>query len=397
MKIEKTDAREVLDSRGRPTIEVELVAGDILAVASVPSGKSTGSNEALEKRDADGRGVSDVLALLHSEVFPQITLRDFADQRAVDDFLIELDGTRNKSRLGANGILAVSIAFAKLSAKAAGVPLWKYVSESENFKPAYPRLYMNMMNGGAHADFRLPFQEYLVVMDGSPAQAYERAKKIFTALGGVIRAEVGEVPMGDEGGYSPKFTALDRPFEILTELIKEDKTFFLGIDAAATEFFHDGAYDVLDKKYSTDGLLKIYLSLANTFPFKSIEDPFAENDPGAFAKLLKESPIGTLVVGDDLTVTNPRILKEMIAIKAANSLIIKPNQIGTLSEVYDTVRLAHSSGWKTIVSHRSGETEDPFIADLAVGVGAYGLKAGAPSQRVRAVKYERLVDIEKER
>ncbi len=398
MKITHANAREILDSRGRPTIEVEFRVGDVLVTASVPSGKSTGSHEALEKRDADGRGVTDVTTLLRGEVFPQILSRDFSDQREFDNFLITLDGTENKSRLGANGILAVSIAFAKLQAKVSGKHLWKFISESENFTPAYPRLYMNMLNGGAHANFCLPFQEYIVVAGGlSPAKTYARAKELFVKLGDIVHAEAGDVSTGDEGGYAPKFATLERPFEILNELIKEDKTFFLGIDAAATEFFHDGTYDILDKKYSAPELIEVYKRLTNKFPFRSIEDPFAENDPESFAKLLKEVPADTMVVGDDLTVTNPRILSEMIAVHACNALIIKPNQIGTLTEVYDTVRLAHKAGWKTIVSHRSGETEDSFIADLAVGIGAYGLKAGAPSQRVRAVKYERLVEIEKER
>lgn len=397
MKIDHADVREILDSRGRPTIEVELGAGGISAVASVPSGKSTGSNEALEKRDADGRGVGDVIRLLQEEVFPALTSREFVDQREMDTFLIGLDGTRNKSRLGANGLLAVSIAFAKLSAQRAGVPLWRFIAESEKFSPAYPRLYMNVMNGGAHADFRLPFQEYIVVVGGDPAQAYDRAQNIFRTLGELVRAEAGEVPMGDEGGYSPRFATLERPFEILRDLIHREEEIFIAIDAAATEFARGESYELLGRSYSHADLIKTYLDLIERFGLKSIEDPFAEDDAGCFAGFLSLAPQETLVVGDDLTVTNPRILKEMIAARAANALIIKPNQIGTLTEVYDTVRLAHSAGWKTIVSHRSGETEDPFIADLAVGIGAYGLKAGAPSQRVRAVKYERLLAIEKER
>lgn len=397
MKIDYTDVREILDSRGRPTIEVELGAGGVSAVASVPSGKSTGSNEALEKRDADGRGVGDVMRLLKEEVLPALVVHEFAYQRELDTFLIKLDGTGNKARLGANGILAVSIAFAKLSTQRAGVPLWLYIAESEKFSPAYPRLYVNVMNGGAHADFCLPFQEYIVVVGGNPAQAYERAQNIFRTLGELIRAEVGEVLMGDEGGYAPRFDSIGRPFEILRDLIHGDEEIFLAIDAAATEFAHGETYEMLGRSYSHADLINVYLNLIERFGLKSIEDPFAEDDAGCFAGLLSIAPQGTIVVGDDLTVTNPRILKEMIVARAANALIVKPNQIGTLTEVYDTVRLAHSAGWKTIVSHRSGETEDSFIADLAVGIGAYGLKAGAPSQRVRAVKYERLVAIENER
>jgi len=340
---------------------------------------------------------SDVCRLLREEIFPVLLSREFTDQRALDTFLIELDGTKNKARLGANGMLAVSIAFAKLSAKEAGVPLWQHIAESETFTPSYPRLYMNVMNGGAHADFRLPFQEYIVVVGGKPREAYDRAKEVFKTLGDVIRAAVGEVPMGDEGGYSPQFSMLERPFEILNELIHGEDEMFLAIDAAATEFSEQGNYKMLGTTYTRAELVDTYLALIEKFSLRSIEDPFAEDDTEGFSNLLSCSPKDLIVVGDDLTVTNSEVLKEMISMHAGNALIVKPNQIGTLTEVYDTVRLAHTAGWKTIVSHRSGETEDSFIADLAVGVGAYGLKAGAPSQRVRAVKYERLLAIEQER
>jgi enolase len=397
MNIEKVEVREILDSRGTPTVEVILGTNEHTVTASVPSGKSTGSKEALEKRDADGRGVSDVCRLLREEVFPVLLSREFVDQRALDTFLIELDGTKNKARLGANGMLAVSIAYAKLSAKNKGVPLWQHIAESETFTPSYPRLYMNVMNGGAHADFRLPFQEYIVVVGGKPREAYDRAKEVFKTLGDVIHAAVGEVPMGDEGGYSPQFNTLERPFEILSELIHGEDEMFLAIDAAATEFSEQGNYKMLETTYTRAELVDTYLALIEKFGLKSIEDSFEEDDIEGFSTLLSRSQKDIIVVGDDLTVTNPEVLKEMILKHAGNALIVKPNQIGTLTEVYDTVRLAHSAGWKTIVSHRSGETEDPFIADLSVGVGAYGLKAGAPSQRVRAVKYERLVSIEEER
>lgn len=397
MKIEKAEVREILDSRGIPTVEVTLGTRVHTVTASVPSGKSTGSKEALEKRDADGRGVSDVCRLLREEIFTVLMSREFADQRALDTFLIELDGTQNKARLGANGMLAVSIAFSKLSAKEEGVPLWQYIAESETFTPSYPRIYMNVMNGGAHADFRLPFQEYIVAVGGKPSEAYERAKEIFKTLGDVVHATAGQVPMGDEGGYSPQFNTLERPFEMLSELIHGEDEMFLAIDAAATEFSEGGNYKMLETTYTRAELVDTYLSLIEKFGLRSIEDPFAEDDTEGFSTLLSRSQKDIIVVGDDLTVTNPEVLKDMILARAGNALIVKPNQIGTLTEVYDTVRIAHTAGWRTIVSHRSGETEDSFIADLAVGVGAYGIKAGAPSQRVRAVKYERLVAIEEER
>lgn len=397
MKIEQAEVREITDSRGRPTIEVTLGTGTLTATASVPSGKSTGSKEALEKRDADGQGVHDVVILLRGEVFPKLLAGTFKNQRELDTFLIDLDGTATKERLGANGILAVSIAFAKLSARSRGLPIWQHIADSEKFFISYPRLYMNVMNGGSHANFRLPFQEYIVVVGGNPAHTYERAQSIFRTLGDIIRAEVGEVPMGDEGGYSPHFESLNRPFEILRDLIHGEEDVSIAIDAAATEFAHGEQYELLGHSYTHADLINIYLELIRRYGVKSIEDPFSEDDAGCFAGLLSLAPEGTLIVGDDLTVTNARVLKDIITARAGNALIIKPNQIGTLSEVYDTVRLAHSAGWKTIVSHRSGETEDSFIADLAVGMGAYGLKAGAPSQYVRAVKYERLVAIEREK
>jgi len=397
MKIETAEVKEILDSRGIPTVEVMLGTRMHTVTASVPSGKSTGSKEAIEKRDADGRGVNDVCNLLRGEVFPVLLSREFVDQRALDTFLIELDGTKNKARLGANGILAVSIAYAKLSAKEINIPLWQHIAERESFTPSYPRLYMNVMNGGAHADFRLPFQEYIVVVGGAPREAYERAKEIFKTLGEVIHVAVGTVLMGDEGGYSPQFNTLERPFEILNELIHGEDEMFLAIDAAATEFSENENYKMLETVYTRAELTNVYLILVEKFGLRSIEDPFAEDDIEGFSTLLSRSQKDIIVVGDDLTVTNPEVLKDMIIARAGNALIDKPNQIGNLTEVYDNVRLAHNAGWKTIVSHRSGETEDPFIADLAVGVGAYGLKAGAPSQRVRAVKYERLVAIEQER
>lgn len=398
MKITQGAVKEIADSRGRPTIEVEFCAGEHRVTASVPSGKSTGTNEALEKRDADGNGINDVMYILKSEVFPLILSREFSSQREFDTYLIELDGTENKSRIGANGILALSIAFAKLSALQEDLPLWQFISQSEHFSVSYPRLYVNVMNGGAHANFRLPFQEYIVSIGGNPKEAYEKAQTFFQTLGDMISGEVGEVPMGDEGGYSPQFETLEKPFEMLRDIINGHEDIFLAIDAAASEFTNEnGDYKILEKTFTRHELIQIYLDLVQRFGLRSIEDPFAENDPVSFSGLLDVAPKDTLIVGDDLTVTNPRILKDMIVEKAGNALIVKPNQIGSLTEVYDTVRLAHGAGWKTIVSHRSGETNDSFIADLAVGVGAYGMKAGAPSQMVRAVKYERLAAIESER
>src|SRR3989344_9123102 len=415
MKINHVEAHSILDSRGNPTIEVEIGNGASSAHASVPSGKSAGSKEAHEKRDSDG-GVGGVIKGIVAKITPAITARDFSSPNEIDTLLRELDGTRNKENLGANATLAVSIAATKLFALDAGMRPWKFIAEQNGFTPAFPRLYMNVLNGGAHAcisdfarlpapqarqsgsqaDFRLPFQEYIIVAQGTPSEAYEEATTVFGELGELIKKTIGAVPLGDEGGYCPQFSTIEKPFELLRSLVFPGDDVSIAIDAAATEFYKDGAYAILDEIYSTDKLLEVYKDLVSRFGLMSIEDPFAENDYDGFKKMTAALGERILVVGDDLTVTNPEVLKTMIDQKAGNALIIKPNQIGTLEEVYETVRLAKEAGWKIVASHRSGETEDTFIADLAVGIGAFGIKAGAPSQKERVVKYNRLIEIEKE-
>jgi enolase len=395
MKITSIQARSIFDSRGNPTIEVELGSGTLFAHASVPSGKSAGSKEAHEKRDADG-GVEGVIKSITECIIPALIMRDFSYPDEIDAFVRELDGTPDKSNLGANALLAVSIAATKLFALAQGKRLWKYIADMNGFEPKFPRLYMNVLNGGAHADFHLPFQEYILVAEGRPHEAYDRATMVFWELGQLLKETIGNVSLGDEGGYMPKFGTIEKPFELLRTLVFPGDEISLAIDAAASEFYNDGAYRVLDKQYSTDELLRVYQDLVARFGLISIEDPFAENDKEGFKKMTATLGNRILVVGDDLTVTNPGILKSMIAEKAGNALIVKPNQIGTLQEVYDAVRCAHDAGWSIIASHRSGETGDSFIADLAVGIGAFGLKAGAPSQKERVAKYDRLLEIERE-
>jgi enolase len=285
----------------------------------------------------------------------------------------------------------------RLEALSAGTPLWKYIAGAAKTTPGFPHLYMNMLNGGAHANFRLPFQEYIVVVGGRGADgAYAKANQIFDVLGTLVERYYGKVAMGDEGGYSPEIKGVARPFELLQDAAGSESGVFLAIDAAASEFFLDGKYVIDGAPFSRDEMLGEYRKLVGTFHLRSIEDPFDEDDLIGFSSITKELGSGILVVGDDLTVTNPRITKMMIEKNYANAMIIKPNQIGTVSEVFMTARIASEAGWKLIVSHRSGETDDTFIADLAFGLGAYGLKAGAPTQRERRVKYERLVAIEKE-
>ena len=395
MKITQCTAKEILDSRGVPTLEVGMMSDNVSVCASVPSGKSTGSNEALEKRDADGRGVSGAIASVNETIAKEIVGRDMK-QSDIDRLLLELDGTDNKSNLGANAMLGVSIAATKLAAAVEDIPVWKFIADKNSANPKLPKLFMNIINGGAHSDFRLPFQEYMIVPeDGLVSVSYKKAQRIIETLGSVLQKRFGEIPMGDEGGYSPILSTIEEPFELLSEIIA-DENIFLAIDAAATEFYKDGEYQLLGKSYSRKELTQIYKNLINNFNLKSIEDPFEEFALEDFVQLTKEIGDSVLIVGDDLTVTNPSLIMEMVDKKAINSVIIKPNQIGTLSEVYEAVTIAHGAGWKTIASHRSGDTMDSFIADLAVGIGAYGIKAGSPSQKERKVKYDRLLEIEKE-
>lgn len=395
-KIDSIFAKEVRDSRGNPTIEVVMKSGAYEAGAKVPSGKSAGSREALELRDADGKGVSRAIVQVNTTICDALTHVPL-DPHAIDAKLLALDGTPNKSNLGANAMLGVSMAATRLAAQIAHMPLWKYIASLSGAMPATPRLYVNMLNGGAHGDFCLPFQEYIVVIEGnSPGESYITARNIFTALGVLLQRDYGDVGCGDEGGYAPTIHEIEKPFALLREAAGAASGTFLAIDAAASEFFRGGKYVIEGIAYSADDLLAMYKALSAHYSVKSIEDPFDENDFSSFERMVREEGSELLVVGDDLTVTDPYTLQEMIDKKRANALIIKPNQVGTISETLRAVDIARKAGWKLIASHRSGETDDTFIADLAVGIGAYGLKAGAPTQHERRVKYERLLEIEKE-
>ena len=391
MKLDRIESRSILDTRGKPTIETTLYAGALSATASVPSGKSTGSHEAKELRDADG-GVNTAIAHVVGEIASALTARDFATPDALDEFLIALDGTSDKSRLGANAILSVSIAAQRLFAQAEGVPLWKAIAMRAGTTPAAPRLYMNVMNGGAHADFRLPFQEHILVCEGAPSEAFATAKAAFAALG----KRLGDVPMGDEGGYAPSFDTLDAPFDLLMELVGQYPGTSIAIDAAATELRHGDTYKLIGTEYTSDELVRLYEDLVARYALHSIEDPFSEDADSDFTKLTAALSGKCLVVGDDFTVTNPLRIAHAIEEQSINAVLIKPNQIGTVKEALAAVQATYAAGWEVICSHRSGETGDTFIADFAYGVGAHGIKAGGLGQRERVVKYERLVEIEKE-
>ncbi len=392
-KITSLKAKEIRDSKGRPTVEVEVCSGDVCVSASVPSGTSAGS------REVKPVSVEQAIKNIDEIIAPKIN-GSAVEPLKIDKILLELDGTQDKSNLGANAILGVSLAVTRLGAKLEEKPLWKYINEISGVQvqPKQPKLFMNVINGGAHGDFRSPFQEYIVVCDD-----YERAKEVLKKIGEIIKEKYGEVEMGDEGGYSPKTETIEEPFQLLNSVISDDE--FIAIDSAASEFYKiasnlvTGNYEIFGREYSSDELVQVYLDLVEKYNLRSIEDPFDENDLDSFTKLVeitKARELEVLVAGDDLTTTNSESILDNATNRRANAVIIKPNQIGTLTEVYNAVRLARGAGWKIICSHRSGETMDDFIVDLAVGIGAYGIKAGSPSQDVRRVKYERLQEIEKE-
>lgn len=395
-KIDSISAKETYDSRGKPTIEVTLCSGVHEAITKVPSGKSAGSREAFELRDQDGVGVSRAIANVNTTIADAL-IGTTLDPFAIDQKLITLDGTENKTHLGGNAMLGVSMAAMGLTAMVRDVPLWNLIAELSRSTPSFPFLYVNMLNGGAHASFRLPFQEYIVAVGGETMRdAYASANTIFAQVGKLVHEKWGIVPMGDEGGYSPEIQSIEEPFRLLRDAIGDTPEVFIAIDAAASEFFHDGRYTLLDTEYGPNELLAIYNILSKQYNLKSIEDPFDEFDFSPFEAMTKTMGARALIVGDDLTVTNPHIVAEMVRLHRANAMIIKPNQVGTMSEVFDAVTIARAAGWKLIASHRSGETDDTFMSDLAVGIGAYGLKAGAPTQMERRVKYERLIEIENE-
>jgi len=392
-RLTNLSAREIADSRGEPTLEITLQAGELTASAEVPEGRSRGLSEAAEVRDQDGHGVKLALERFEKILTPALLGMEL-EQKLVDENLIELDGTKNKAHLGGNVMVGVSMALARLIALSRGVPLWRHIASETSSAAAPPRLFMNVINGGVHAGFCLPFQEHMVVLAGaSPREAFAKGNEIFDRLGVILEREKGEVSFGDEGGYAPSSRQIFEPFEYLTQAIDGVNDVSLAVDAAASELYKDDVYKLLERAYSKNDLLSLYKEITNRFALESIEDPFEERDFESFATITQVMAGSTLIVGDDLTVTNPRLLTRAIERKAVSGLIVKPNQIGTLTEVYEVIRLAREANVAVIVSHRSGDTEDSFIADLAFGVGAYGLKAGSPRPPERRAKYERLIEI----
>jgi len=405
--IEAVVAREILDSRGNPTVEVEVALDDgTVARAAVPSGASTGAFEAVERRDGDkgrylGKGVEKAVTAVTEQLAPELLGLDAADQRLVDQAMIDLDGTDNKGGLGANAILGVSLAVAKAAAEAAELPLFRYVGGPNAHVLPVPM--MNILNGGAHADGGVDIQEFMVAPIGAPSfkEALRWGAEVYHSLKSVLKAKGLPTGLGDEGGFAPSLPANREALELIVSAI--EKTGFtpgsdiaLALDVAATEFCSEGSYSFEGARKSSAEMIEYYTSLVDSFPLVSIEDPLDEDDWEGWKAITTALGSRVQLVGDDLFVTNPVRLRKGIDLGAANALLVKVNQIGTLTETLDAVDLAHRSGYRTMMSHRSGETEDVTIADLAVAVGSGQIKTGAPARSERVAKYNQLLRIEEE-
>lgn len=402
-------ARQILDSRGNPTVEVDCTLDDgSFGRAAVPSGASTGSHEALELRDGDksvylGKSVLKAVSNVNGDIAGALKGKDVADQRAIDNALLALDGTPNKSKLGANAILGASMAVSRARAVSEKLPL--YVSLAKQFGVSdttlLPVPLMNVINGGAHADSGLSFQECMLVPVDFPSfsEALRAGAEVFHALKSILKAKGHVTAVGDEGGFAPHLTNSDDAFATLTEAI--EKAGYTGrikfaIDAAASEFYKDGVYHIDGKTLSSQELVAYYEALCAKYPIVSIEDSHAEDDWEGFQTMVQKMGGKVQIVGDDLLVTNVERLKKAIEAKAATSILIKLNQIGSVSETVDAIQMAQKAGWTAISSHRSGETEDTFISHLAVGLGTGQIKTGSLSRTDRICKYNELLRIEEE-
>jgi enolase len=407
--VEAIHAREILDSRGNPTVEVEvLLSGGVSAKAGVPSGASTGSREALELRDGDkkrygGKGVRKAVAHVDGEIAEELVGADSRDQALIDRILIELDGTPNKGRLGANAMLGVSLAVARAAAEASGLPLYRYLGGAG--ATTLPVPLMNVINGGAHADNRLDPQEFMICPVGflSFAEALRAGAEVFHSLRGILKKKGLSTGVGDEGGFAPDIASAKEAIELILSAVaaagyKTGKDVVLALDPAASEFYEGGKYHLKGEKktLSSDGMIAFWSDLADAYPIVSIEDGLAEGDWAGWRELTKRLGAKVLLVGDDVFVTNPEILARGIADGVGNALLVKVNQIGTLTETLDAVRMAQTAGYRTIVSHRSGETTDDTIADLAVAVNSGLIKTGSACRGERMAKYNRLLAIEEE-
>ncbi|KAB0669588.1 phosphopyruvate hydratase [Oryzomonas sagensis] len=403
-------AREILDSRGNPTLEVEVfLESGAFGRAAVPSGASTGEREALELRDGDtsrylGKGVLKAVDNVNNQIADEIVGMESDDQIGIDMKMLELDGTEYKSNLGANAILGVSLAVAKAAAEEAGQPLYKYIGGAGARELPLPM--MNILNGGAHADNNVDIQEFMIMPAGAKsfAEALRMGAEVFHALKSVLKGKGYNTAVGDEGGFAPNLKSNEEALEVIMEAIakagyKPGEDVLLALDVASSELFEDGVYTLeneAEPKKSSDQLIDFYENLVNKYPIISIEDGMAENDWDGWKKMTERLGKRIQIVGDDLFVTNPKILKEGIQKGIANSILIKLNQIGTLTETLEAIEMAKRAGYTTVISHRSGETEDTTLADLAVAVNAGQIKTGSLCRTDRVAKYNQLLRIEDE-
>ncbi|MGO1567728.1 MAG: phosphopyruvate hydratase [Brachybacterium sp.] len=405
--IDALHAREILDSRGNPTVEVEILLDDgTFARAAVPSGASTGAFEAVERRDGDksrylGKGVLDAVAAVVADIQPKILGMDVQEQRAIDAAMLELDGTENKGTVGANAILGVSLAVARAAADSAGIPLYQYVGGPNAHILPVPM--MNILNGGSHADSNVDIQEFMIAPIGAEtfSEAMRVGAEVYHALKAVLQERGLATGLGDEGGFAPNLDSNRAALDLIVEAIGKagfevGKEVALALDVAATEFYADGTYTFEGASRTSAEMVDYYAELVDAYPLISIEDPLDEDDWEGWKAMNDRLGSKTQLVGDDLFVTNPERLSRGIAEGSANALLVKVNQIGSLSETLDAVDLAHRAGFKAMMSHRSGETEDTTIADLAVATNCGQIKSGAPARGERVAKYNQLLRIEEE-
>ena len=407
-KIKKVKARQIFDSRSNPTVEAEVILeNDISTLGAVPSGASTGSHEAVELRDGgnnyNGKGVLKAVENVNSTINSILCGKDAESIEQIDQLMIEADGTKNKSKLGANATLAVSIACAKAAARANNQPLYKFIGSNDAVTLPIPM--MNILNGGAHADNNIDIQEFMIMPFGAKsfAEAMKMGTEIYASLKNILHSKGLSTAVGDEGGFAPNLTSDEQALDLLTEAIisagyKPGEDIKIALDAAASEWYKNGEYiqPKSDKKMTSDELICYFEKLVDKYPIFSIEDPLAEDDFDGFKRITEKLGSRIQIVGDDLFVTNSERLQKGIETKAANAILIKPNQIGTISETISTVKLAQSNNYNTIMSHRSGETEDSTIADLAVALNCGQIKTGAPARSDRVAKYNQLLRIEEE-
>ena len=405
--IEAIVAREILDSRGNPTVEVEVGLDDgTVGRAAVPSGASTGAFEAIELRDGDkgrylGKGVENAVSNVEDKIADELIGYEASEQRLIDQKMLDLDGTADKSELGANAILGVSLAVAKAAALSAELPLFRYVGGPNASLLPVPM--MNILNGGAHADSNVDVQEFMIAPIGAPTfrEALRTGAEVYHALKSVLKKKGLSTGLGDEGGFAPSLPSNASALDLIAEAVQAagftlGTDIVLAMDVAATEFYKDGAYVFEGTPKSTDEMITYYAKLADEYPIVSIEDPLSEEDWAGWSAMTAQLGNKVQIVGDDLFVTNPTRIGRGIAESAANAVLVKVNQIGSLTETLDAVDLAHRAGFKTMMSHRSGETEDVTIADLAVAVGSGQIKTGAPARSDRVAKYNQLLRIEEQ-